>query len=172
MLKTRWGFTLTLIASVIIGWLFAYEFIDPTPACAPFVEVALAESESSYLSCVEDLPLDCRSAVKGDLVRVEGALCRIEAQGMGAKSRLLLGMPLLLNRVSQSDLMLLDGVGEKTAAAIVALREKLGGFGSVEQLLEVEGIGQKRFDGFRKQLTVSKLPENRAKVLDSSTDGD
>jgi len=35
----------------------------------------------------------------------------------------------------------LDGVGEVRAAAIIALREKLGGFVNLEQLLEINGIG-------------------------------
>jgi competence protein ComEA len=34
----------------------------------------------------------------------------------------------------------IDGVGEVRAAAIIALREQLGGFTNLEQLLDVKGI--------------------------------
>jgi competence protein ComEA len=34
----------------------------------------------------------------------------------------------------------IDGVGEVRAAAIIALREQLGGFANLEQLLDVKGI--------------------------------
>ncbi|WP_144393570.1 ComEA family DNA-binding protein [Pleionea sediminis] len=37
---------------------------------------------------------------------------------------------------------LLSGIGEKRAQAIVELREQLGGFERVEQLLDVKGIGE------------------------------
>jgi competence protein ComEA len=36
----------------------------------------------------------------------------------------------------------IDGVGEVRAAAIVALREQLGGFDDLDQLLEINGIGE------------------------------
>ncbi|RUO81563.1 DNA uptake protein [Idiomarina tyrosinivorans] len=38
------------------------------------------------------------------------------------------------------------GVGLRKAERIVALREKLGGFTSLEQLLEVKGIGQRTLE--------------------------
>ena len=37
--------------------------------------------------------------------------------------------------------MSLPGIGEKTAAAILALREELGGFHYREELLQVHGLG-------------------------------
>ena len=36
----------------------------------------------------------------------------------------------------------LDGVGEVRAAAIILLREQLGGFTNIEQLLDISGIGE------------------------------
>ena len=36
----------------------------------------------------------------------------------------------------------LEGVGEVRAAAIILLREQLGGFTNIEQLLDISGIGE------------------------------
>ena len=54
-----------------------------------------------------------------------------------------------INTASAQDLTELPGVGEATAAAIVAHRESIGSFTSVEQLLDVKGIGPAKFDAIK-----------------------
>jgi competence protein ComEA len=54
--------------------------------------------------------------------------------------------PLDLNTASESDLDALPGVGPATAKAIVTYRESHGPFTSVDQLLEVRGIGPAKLD--------------------------
>ncbi len=46
-----------------------------------------------------------------------------------------------LNLARKEDLMTLNGIGENRALAIISYREEHGGFSSVEELKEVEGIG-------------------------------
>ena len=48
----------------------------------------------------------------------------------------------------------LTGIGEELAKKIVRDRELNGRFSSVEDLLRVPGIGQKKFDRFKKYLTM------------------
>lgn len=50
--------------------------------------------------------------------------------------------PVYVNYASKEQLMRLPGVGEKRAAAIVALRGRLGRFQRIEDLLRVKGIGR------------------------------
>lgn len=59
-----------------------------------------------------------------------------------------------LNSASVTELTALPGVGPATAAAIVAHREATGGFGSVEQLLDVKGIGPAKFESLREAVTL------------------
>jgi competence protein ComEA len=54
--------------------------------------------------------------------------------------------PLDLNTASERDLDALPGVGPATAKAIVTYRESHGPFTSVDQLLEVRGIGPAKLD--------------------------
>ena len=49
--------------------------------------------------------------------------------------------PLDLNRASPEELQRLPGIGAVIATRIVAYRDSVGGFGSVEQLERVRGIG-------------------------------
>lgn len=55
---------------------------------------------------------------------------------------LLEGEVIDLNTATLSDLTRLPGIGEKKGQAIIDKRTELGGFQSVDQLLEVRGIGE------------------------------
>lgn len=50
-----------------------------------------------------------------------------------------------INRATAAELEVLPGIGPVLAQRIVAYRERKGGFKKVEELLEVSGIGPKRF---------------------------
>lgn len=60
--------------------------------------------------------------------------------------------PISLSSAGVEDLEALDGIGPTLAARIVAWREANGGFRSVDQLLEVEGIGPGRLESLRPQV--------------------
>ena len=56
-----------------------------------------------------------------------------------------------INTATEEDLTILKGIGPAKAKRIIELRQKLGKFSNVNQLLEVKGIGPKTLDKFRKQ---------------------
>lgn len=62
--------------------------------------------------------------------------------------------PLDLNRASKEELMLVPGIGEKKADAILALKEQIGRFSSVDQLDQVKGIGSKTLEKIRKYFLI------------------
>lgn len=49
--------------------------------------------------------------------------------------------PINLNTCTKEELMAIDGIGDVRAEAILAYREQLGGYTSVEQLKDISGIG-------------------------------
>lgn len=59
-----------------------------------------------------------------------------------------------LNRAGQAELESLPQVGPVTAQAIIAWRDQRGGFTSVEELLEVEGIAEKTLARLAPYVTV------------------
>ena len=62
------------------------------------------------------------------------------------------GGPVSLSSATVTELDALDGVGPTLAARIVAWREEHGGFSSVDELLEVPGIGAGRLEALRSQV--------------------
>ena len=50
--------------------------------------------------------------------------------------------------------MQIKGIGEITATKIVEYRDAIGGFTSLEQLMEIDGIGEKKFAAWSRYLTL------------------
>jgi competence protein ComEA len=63
------------------------------------------------------------------------------APGLAADGPHLTGV-VNVNTASLEELQLLPGVGESRARAIVAARKQRGGFKSLDELVEVKGIGE------------------------------
>jgi competence protein ComEA len=64
------------------------------------------------------------------------------------------GQPLDLNTATMEQLDTLPGVGPATAQKILDYREQHGGFGSIDELGRVPGIGEKRMADLREQVRV------------------
>ena len=79
---------------------------------------------------------------------------KIKIGRMDGKKLLVFSIPLDLNRVSAEDLCLISGIGEPLAREIVTYRESRKGFRSVEELRNVKGIGEKKYETFRPFFTV------------------
>ena len=63
-------------------------------------------------------------------------------------------MPLNINTATLEQLDELPGLGPATAQKILDYREENGGFGSVEELAHVPGIGDMRLATLREQVRV------------------
>ena len=64
--------------------------------------------------------------------------------------------PVDLNAAGADELQAVPGIGKSLAARIVQFREKNGAFKSVDDLLKVQGIGEKSLEKLRPFVTVSK----------------
>lgn len=61
-----------------------------------------------------------------------------------------------VNRASAAELVVVPGIGERLAQAIVELREKNGPYTKLEDLLEVRGIGEKNLAFLSEHLMVAQ----------------
>ena len=62
--------------------------------------------------------------------------------------------PININTAGAEELTELPRIGEITAARIVAWREENGPFTSIEELMNVQGIGERTFERIRPHVTL------------------
>lgn len=60
--------------------------------------------------------------------------------------------PLNINTATKEELMQIRGIGETYASRIITYREENGPFQSVDDLLDINGIGEKRLEAWREYL--------------------
>ena len=59
-----------------------------------------------------------------------------------------------INQADQSQLQALTGIGPAKAQKIIDYREEHGGFQSIEEIMNVAGIGEKTFENIKDQISV------------------
>ena len=62
--------------------------------------------------------------------------------------------PVSINKATSEELQTVRGIGPALAERIINYREANGGFKSLDQLKEVRGIGDLKFEKIKNQITV------------------
>ncbi|KAB3520932.1 ComEA family DNA-binding protein [Corynebacterium sp. zg254] len=131
------------------------EAIDAAGGTVPganIVAINLAARISDGMQIVVD---DHGSTVVDSLVRAPGEVAPAAGSGTaGGGVGVGPGGTINLNTATEAQLQTLQGVGPSTARAIIAWREANGRFASVEQLLEVKGIGPAKFDAIKGSVSI------------------
>jgi len=70
--------------------------------------------------------------------------------------------PVNINTANSEQLQQVPGIGPATAQKILQMRKSYGPFKSVDDLLAIRGLGQKRLNKMRKYLTVGKANPPKA----------
>jgi competence protein ComEA len=84
-----------------------------------------------------------------DAAAVSDAAAEPDASGDGEAAGLI-----NINTASAAELDALPGIGEVLAGRIIEYRETTGGFKSVEEIMAVSGIGEKKYGDIKDMITV------------------
>ena len=87
-------------------------------------------------------------------VQISLADTRAPAATASLETRTDSGFPVNINTAGVRELMLLPGIGEVFAQRIVAYRDTHGPFQAPEELMNVEGIGEKRMEELLELVTI------------------
>ena len=123
--------SLAVILSVIINGLHNGDMIYPATQTSSVIEVVEIEQGTLYL-------------------RENNTTQADEQTDDGVYSSLIIN----INEASVEELMLLPNIGQTRAEAIIEYRELNNGFASVDELLEVSGIGEKTYNAICGSCTV------------------
>src|SRR3954452_14401031 len=95
-----------------------------------------------------------RAATAASAAAAGGGAATSAAGGPAVAGATTPAAPIDLNTATAEQLDQLDGVGPATAQHILQYRQEHGGFGSVDELDQVTGIGEKRLASLRKQVRL------------------
>ena len=126
-----------------------YSFFNPTG----FAE---AVREAGGLKSGACVPEDVLRAVpvNGSLLSIGTGRGSTALTMMDPRKRFLYCVPFSINLAGAEELVLVPGIGEKTARAIVSYRDRYGPFPQLQSLLEVPGIGRHTFERMKAFLEV------------------
>ena len=72
-----------------------------------------------------------------------------------------------LNTASKDELVALSGIGPAKAQAIIDYRAQHGGFKTLDELKDVKGIGARRFEKLKPELTLAPVAAKPALRTDA-----
>jgi len=99
----------------------------------------------------QSLPEPARGGILKD-VREPDVMTVASLRGEAAETAGFYTVP--LNSATEKDLERIPGIGPVTARRILSYRDANGGFKTVEELLNVKGIGQKKMQKIRPHISI------------------
>lgn len=106
----------------------------------------------------------------GTAVLALATICLLVSQAPAASARAALAGVVNINTASAEELQLLPGVGRARADAILTTRKERGGFKSIDELVEVKGIGSSMLERLRPHVTLKG--KTTARSVGASDGGD
>jgi competence protein ComEA len=129
-----------------LNTLFAIFTTVTATTCISILAVLLSVSSASAISIEDKTSIGAKADQATQNIIVVAAQTEAEVMAVSGVN------------INNADAQMLSeglkGVGPKKAEAIIQWRERNGGFNSLEQLLEVKGIGEKTLQDNRSNITL------------------
>lgn len=106
-------------------------------------------SKTDYLNIDANLSTDLSQEIKKEVLELPDSIAYVKKDLSSLKER-----SIDINSAGLSEWITLPGIGEKTAEKIIELRTAKGQFGRLEELMEVKGIGEVKFNKIKKFLYI------------------
>jgi len=160
-LSKKIGFTETetivilfLTGLFILGFVYV-EFIKNDTAEYKHIDYTKQDSLFAYYSNIspefdlDDPRLDSNLEIKRQLLELSDTIAYVkkDLSSLTEKS-------INLNTAGINELVKLPGIGEKTAEKIIQLRSERGKFKRLQELMDVRGIGEVKFNKIKKFLYI------------------
>lgn len=175
-LESRFGLTrgdvtitLFLASTALFGFIYTTFFDQRTPSAERPEMLQLRMRHDSIIAAQRSLRLatmspEVTSPGSTDTVAawspltaedkaIDDAVDRASNPSAGGGRKVIPAGPVDLNTASRETLMQLPGVGEKTAEMIIERRKHVP-FRRVEDIMEVKGIGEKKFEKLKPHIRV------------------
>ncbi|MFZ4568879.1 MAG: ComEA family DNA-binding protein [Bacteroidota bacterium] len=111
---------------------------------------SLSYAEQSTFTGIDDSGNPLTELARADtIVKKQGAFPSASHAKVSA------GQIIDIQKASKNDLMKLPGIGEATAERIIEYREQEG-FDKIEDIMNVKGIGTKKYDKMRAHISLTK----------------
>ena len=160
-LSKKIGFTETEIVVIlflaglfIIGFVYV-EFIKPDAEEYKYFDYSKQDSLFSYYSKLDpefnadELQSESNLEIKKRVLELSDTVVYVKKDiaALAEKS-------ININTAGINELVKLPGIGEKTAEKIIELRNQRGKFKRLEELMDVKGIGEVKFNKIKKFLYI------------------
>jgi len=143
---------LFFVAIFIVGYIYSEFFKNEIET--EYVEYDYSKQDSlfNYYSNTEESD---ELKLKSDL-EIKHEVLELSSNDFSRYEELppLLEKSININTAGIEELIRLPGIGEKTARKIITLRTNRGAFGKLEELLDVNGIGEVKFNKIKKFLYI------------------
>jgi len=160
-LSKKIGFTETEILVIlffaglfILGFVYV-EFIKNDTAEYKHIDYSKQDSLFAYYSNLnpefdpDDPRLDSNLEIKKRVLELSDTIAYVKKDISSLTDK-----SININTAELSELVKLPGIGEKTAEKIIQLRNERGKFKRLEELMDVKGIGEVKFNKIKKFLYI------------------
>ena len=149
--------TVALLIALVIGGVFFLYCRDRNSPLSAYLPPEEEDKVELHVSGDCDYPgiyFFGPEAQVGDIIRSAGGNSKRIDLHFPPPDKIPIEQKVNLNTAPSWLLCALPGIGEKTAQEIISYRQSEGPFHSIEEILNVKGIGERTFENIKHKITV------------------